>query len=276
MDGEGAKAEVEVEVEGESDKRVGWVIGDELDRAKSEEGWEEKYEQKWPFRATAGTEDWEGRAFVTYVLSSSDNHQLTSRAHVITLLGLNVKANTSPLLLVPPPSPPSLPLPHQAAWAQLAFEDLSVPALSILPAPLASLYAVGATTGIVLHVGRDRSEIAVVTDSVIRWECSTTVEVGHGDCEVWLEDLLMKDQDLDKNLQMNMGGDGTWEAGQKEKMIKEVANVIWTECTGDDLEVPPAEAGSKAIAAVAAQAQEDDSFDVAKKYVHLYSCRVLS
>jgi len=187
------------------------------------------------------------------------------RTHVLSLLGLNVKANTSPLLLVPPPSPPSFPLPHQAAWAQLAFEDLSVPALSILPASLASLYAVGATTGIVLHVGRDRSEIAVVTDSVIRWECSTTVDVGYGDCEAWFEDLLMKDPDLDKNLQMNMGGDGSWEVGQKEKLIKEVANFIWTECTGDDLEVPPAEDGSKAIAAVTAQAQEDDSFDVAKK-----------
>jgi actin-related protein 9 len=91
------------------------------------------------------------------------------------------------------------------------------------------------------------------------------VEVGYGDCEVWFEDLLMKDADLDKNLQMNMGGDGSWEAGQKEKLIKEVANFIWTECTGDDLEVSPAEDGSKAIAAVTAQAQEDDSFDVAKK-----------
>jgi actin-related protein 9 len=135
-----------------------------------------------------------------------------------------------------------------------------------MPASLASLFALGATSGIVLHVGRDRSEITIVTDSVIRWECSTTVQVGYGDCEVWLEDLLMKDTDLDKNLQMNLGGDGTWEAGQKERLVKEVANVIWTECTGEDLEVPPAEAGTKALAAVTASAQEDDSsFDVAKK-----------
>lgn len=76
----------------------------------------------------------------------------------------------------------------------------------------------------------------------------------------------MKDTDLDKNLQMNLGGDGTWEAGQKEKLVKEVAQVIWTECTGEDLEVPGAEAGSKALAAVNVSAQEDDSsFDVAKK-----------
>jgi actin-related protein 9 len=196
---------------------------------------------------------------------SSTKYQLIYRSHVLTLLGLKVASNTSPLLLIPPPSPPSLPLPHQALWAQIAFEDLHVPAFSIIPAPLASLFAVGATTGIVLHIGRDRSEVSVVTDSIIRWECSTTVEVGYGDCEVWFEDLLMRDADLDKNLQMNLGGDGTWEAGQKERMIKEVAKVIWTECTGDDLEIPPAEAGSKAIAAVTAQAQEDESFDVAKK-----------
>jgi actin-related protein 9 len=189
---------------------------------------------------------------------------LTCRTHVLSLLGIKVASNTSPLLLIPPPSPPSLPLPNQALWAQLAFEELNVPALSILPASLAGLYALGATTGIILHIGRDRSEITVVTDSIIRWECSTTVQVGYADCEVFLEDLLTKDADLDKNLQVNMGGDGTWEAGQKEKMIKEISNIIWTECTGDDLEVPPAEAGQRAIAAVAAQ-QEDDSFDVAKK-----------
>jgi len=259
---DGAK-EGEGETEGE--RRVGWIIGEELSKAHSEEGWEERYEQRWPFRATSGEEDWEGKAYVMCVIVSSDRYQLINRSHVLTLLGLKVGSNTSPLLLIPPPSPPSLPLPHQALWAQLAFEDLHVPAFTILPAPLASLFALGATTGIVLHIGRDRSEVSIVTDSIIRWECSTTVEVGYGDCEVWFEDLLMKDADLDKNLQMNLGGDGTWEAGQKEKMVKEVAKVIWTECTGDDLEIPPAEAGSKAIAAVTAQAQEDDSFDVAKK-----------
>jgi actin-related protein 9 len=188
------------------------------------------------------------------------------RAHLLSLFGLKASVNTSPILLVPPPSPPSLPLPTQALWAQLAFEELNTPAFSMVPASLASLFALGATTGIVLHIGRDRSEITIVTDSVIRWECSTTVDVGYADCEVWLEDLLMKDMDLDKNLQMNLGGDGTWEAGQKEKLVKEVAHVIWTECTGEDLEVPGAEAGSKALAAVNASAQEDDSsFDVAKK-----------
>ena len=71
MDGD---AKVEVEVEGEGEKRVGWIIGDELNKARSDEGWVERYEQKWPFRATSGTEDWEGRAYVMYVHLSTSFH----------------------------------------------------------------------------------------------------------------------------------------------------------------------------------------------------------
>lgn len=63
MDGEAKEGEVE----SEGEKRVGWIVGEELNKARSEEGWEEKYEQKWPFRATSDTEDWEGRAYVLYV-----------------------------------------------------------------------------------------------------------------------------------------------------------------------------------------------------------------
>lgn len=188
------------------------------------------------------------------------------RSHLITVLGHKIPSNTSPLLLIPPPSPPSVPLPHQALWAQLAFEELNVPALSVLPTPLASIYALGATSGIVLHIGRDRSEVAVVTDSVIRWECTTTVQVGYGDCETWFEDLLMKDEELDKSLKAAASVEDSWGEGQKAKLVKEVAGVIWTECTGEDLEVTPADGAAKAQAALAAPVPEDDSsFDVAKK-----------
>jgi len=64
MDGD---AKTEVEVEGEAEKRIGWIVGEDLNNARSEEAWEEKYEQKWPFRATPGTVDWEGRAYVMFV-----------------------------------------------------------------------------------------------------------------------------------------------------------------------------------------------------------------
>jgi len=66
MDGDAKVGDVEGEGEGE--KRVGWIIGEELSKARSEEDWENKYEQHWPCRASSsGAEDWEGRAYVLYV-----------------------------------------------------------------------------------------------------------------------------------------------------------------------------------------------------------------
>lgn len=192
------------------------------------------------------------------------------RSHFLTMLGHKIQSNTSPLLLIPPPSPPSLPLPDQAQWTQLAFEELNVPALSIIPASLASTYALGSTSGIILNVGRSRSEISIITDSLIRWECNTTVQVGYEDCEEWFEDLLMSDLDLEKSLKLASGSGEMLEDGEKRRLVKEVTKVIWNECTGDDLEVTPSGGGAKVQAALAAQVQDDDSsFDIAKKWVSL-------
>lgn len=41
-----------------------WIVGDELEKVMSEEGWEERYDLKWPFRYTKAHDDWEGREFV--------------------------------------------------------------------------------------------------------------------------------------------------------------------------------------------------------------------
>jgi len=71
---EGDAKVADVEVEGEGEKRVGWIIGEELSKARGEEGWEDNYEQHWPFRASSGTEDWEGRAYVLYVWLSRTGH----------------------------------------------------------------------------------------------------------------------------------------------------------------------------------------------------------
>lgn len=45
----------------------GWLVGEELSKALAEPGAEERYEQRWPFRAGSGGQDWEGRAYVLYV-----------------------------------------------------------------------------------------------------------------------------------------------------------------------------------------------------------------
>lgn len=173
--------------------------------------------------------------------------------------------NISPLLLILPPSPPSLPLPAQALYTQFAFERLNVPALSILPAPLAAIFALGATTGIILHVSRNTSEVSVIVDSVVRWECCVTVQIGQADCEEWFDRLLMADEALDKELRQAAGVD-QWEERSKAKLVSELAGLVWRECTGDDIEIPVAKVGSNVFVLATAMPQEDEgTFDVAKK-----------
>ncbi|WWD17038.1 hypothetical protein CI109_101475 [Kwoniella shandongensis] len=237
----------------EGTSRHGWVVGEELDTAEKEDGWEEKYDVRWPFRPSKDAEDWDGREFVL--------------SHFYSLLGLKVANNSSPLLFIPPPTPPTLPLSTQALYTQLAFEGLNVPIFSILPSPLASLFALGATTGIVIHVGRHESSIFVITDSVVRWECSTTALVGEADCEEWFERLLMRDEALAKELRLATEKE-TLDEEEKRKLVKEIASVVWNECTGDDIEVPAAkvESGAVVISTLGTE-KEDDAFDVAKKLV---------
>ena len=58
----------------------------------------------------------------------------------------------------------------------------------------------------------------------------------------------------------------SWMAGQKERLVKEMAEVVWRDCTGDDIEVPIARVGSKAFVVANSVTQEDEgAFDVAKK-----------
>ncbi|WVR06768.1 hypothetical protein IAU60_003803 [Kwoniella sp. DSM 27419] len=231
--------------------RYSWLIGEDLVNAEKEEGFQSKYELRWPFRPTSGTEDWDGRA---YVLS-----------HLLSIAGLKIPTNFSPLLFVPPPTPPTMPLSTQAAYTQLAFETLNAPLFSLLPSPLASLYALGATTGIVIHVGRYESTIFIVTDSVVRWECSTVVEVGEGDCVEWFERLLMEDEALDQELKA-VAENPDLDSEEKRKFVREVAEVVWRECTGDDIEVP-FKGGNQNSAMLLPADKEEESFDVAKKLV---------
>jgi actin-related protein 9 len=150
-------------------------------------------------------------------------------------------------------------------YCQMAFEQLNVPGFSVLPNPLASLFALNATTGIILHIGRTTSEVSIIVDSLVRWECSTTVEIGQEDCEAWFIDLLNRDESLETELRAAVG-EG-WDEATKQRLVREVAEFVWKECTGDDIEVPPAQVASKAFVAATQPAPEGDEgdFDVAKK-----------
>lgn len=195
-------------------------------------------------------------------------------AHIFSLLNINVTSNTSPMLLIPPAEPATLPLPDQALYTQLAFENLNVPGFSIVPLPLASLFALNATTGLVVHVGRTSSSVFIVTDSIVRWECSVTVDVGMTDCEEWFRGRLAQDSALEKALKAAVGEAEPWTEALKAKLVAEVADATWRVCGEDDQRdkfvVPAAKtAGGKTTApnALPVPAADDGEFDVVGRLV---------
>lgn len=113
-----------------------------------------------------------------------------------------------------------------------------------------------------------------MTDSIVRWECSTTAAVGAKHCEEFFEKLLLADSALDTELSMaaGRGSEVDWEAGQKEALIKEVCSVVWNECTGEDIQVPPIKGVNAIVSGTSAEADESN-FDVAKKWVYFRSIR---
>lgn len=249
-----------------SSSRDGWIAGEALSSAQSGEDFGSKYEIKFPFRQSE-QEDWDGRAFVLYVSSSHPLDIalcLTVRQSVIKQLGTTISSNSSPLLLIPTPSS-SLPNSTQALYSQMAFERLNVPAFALLPSSLAALFALGQTTGIIVHIGYERTFISIIIDSVLREECSAVVEVGKKHCEEHFVKLLLADAGLDKELRSVLEkGDAAWQAGEKEKYVQEVADFVWKECMdGDDIEVVGA-TGAK-VALPGKEVEDDSSFDVAKK-----------
>lgn len=135
---------------------------------------------------------------------------------------------------------------------------------SILPAPLAGLFALGATTGIVIYVGHEESSAFVITDSIVRWECTTSVQIGQADCEYHFEQLLFEDDLLDQELKTAAGNE-LLDQEEKRKLVKEVASFVWTECTGDDIEVPGLNAKAAIVIGAAQTSGEEETFDVAKK-----------
>ncbi|WVQ79991.1 hypothetical protein IAT38_002092 [Cryptococcus sp. DSM 104549] len=210
----GANTNGDVQMDGETPapevvSKSGWLVGEELVNAQKAEGWEETLTVRWPFRPSKEADDWDGREFIL--------------SHLYHLLNITIQSNTSPLLLLPPSSP-SLPLSSQALYTQMAFESLNTPQFSIIPSPLAGLFALNAVTGLVVSIGRNESSVFVVTDSIVRWECSATADVGEADCEEWFEGLLMEDLFLEQELKTAAEKDEL-PADEKRKLVKEVALV---------------------------------------------------
>lgn len=144
----------------------------------------------------------------------------------------------------------------------MSFEKLNTPSFALLPPSFAAIFALGQTTGIIVHVGYETTIVNIIVDSIIREECSTTIELGVKHAERRFKELLRDDKSLDRELKSVLGKEG-FEEGEKARYIDELAHFVWEECTlGDDLEIVTA-TGGKSV--VLGKEGEDDSFDVAKK-----------
>ncbi|KAL7418579.1 Actin-like protein arp9 [Cryptotrichosporon argae] len=201
-------------------------------------------ETRWPFRPSSA-DDWEGREFLL--------------KHVLSLLGVDTSSNPPSVLLVPPCP---LPQPDSALYTQLAFEKLNLPAFSLLCAPLAALFALNTTTGIVVHVGHETTTVSVVVDAIAR-ECGAVVELGRRDVEAAFARALAADDAVDAELRLAAGA-AEWTPGQKDALVTELVGAVIAEC-GDDIDIPLAQAGAAVV--LPPLPAEEDAFDVAKKLV---------
>jgi actin-related protein 9 len=113
------------------------------------------------------------------------------RKHALEVMGpYRRKSNDSPILF----THPSLFSADQTQLlTQTAFERLNLPAIALIPRSLASLYAVGSTTGICVDIGYKSSTITPVVDTVIYSHTIVEVKMGLKHCEAYLAKLLAQD-----------------------------------------------------------------------------------
>lgn len=108
----------------------------------------------------------------------------------------------------------------------------------------------------------EQSTVYVIIDSILRLECSRTVNLGSRDCEEFFRGLLMADQALDKELKA-VAGKEEWAQGEKEGWVKKVEEVFWREAGVLGVEVPSA-SGAK-VAVVGTEEEDEGAFDVTKR-----------
>ncbi|PVU96162.1 hypothetical protein BB559_002472 [Furculomyces boomerangus] len=74
--------------------------------------------------------------------------------------------------------------------AKMFFEELNVPAIVILERPLAGLFGVGSTTGVVIEISLNYTSVVPIIDSQIQINCAHQVEMGGRDIANALADLI--------------------------------------------------------------------------------------
>jgi actin-related protein 9 len=202
------------------------------------------------------------------------------RHHLFTYqFGQPPRENSTSLILVPPPTRSFVNSNALLAkYTQLAFESLNCSTFAVLPWPIASLFGVGAVTGMVVHVGSHSTEIAVVVESTVRTDVAGCVEVGREDCIRHLSTLLSTEAGLQDTIRSKIEDSAVRKTHSTvDSAMRELAETILDDEDRSKIVIPLA-SGSKAVVAGddVLQEEEEGVLNVAKMCVKVIHLQLIS
>lgn len=112
-------------------------------------------------------------------------------------LKLKRTQNESPVLLT---FPHGLPRDAHERVCQIFFERFNAAAVSTLERPLAQLYAVNALNGLVVDIGKHRTDVSPIYECAVQHNCVDYVPIGIEDCERYLVTLLKGNEQVVQTL----------------------------------------------------------------------------
>ncbi|KAI9208297.1 actin family [Polychytrium aggregatum] len=77
--------------------------------------------------------------------------------------------------------------------AQIMFESLNCPGILVVEQPLMALYGANLSTGLVIDIGHETTDITPVIDNVVVRHASITLDLGGSDIDQYLLSLLRED-----------------------------------------------------------------------------------
>ncbi|KAL7409907.1 actin-domain-containing protein [Mrakia frigida] len=169
------ESKMDVDVAGPSSSKKAkvssYLVGKDLEDALAAG---EELEVTWPLRGKDAWSDWRS-------IEALWKHTLYS------IGPYHRRTNDSPVLLTHPSTLSNLQIHH---LTQTLFERLNLPAISLLSRPLASLYAMNSTTGVVIDVGYESTTVSPVSDSTVYTNGVVEVPLGIRHCEAYMAKLL--------------------------------------------------------------------------------------
>ncbi|KZT53406.1 actin-like ATPase domain-containing protein [Calocera cornea HHB12733] len=180
-----------------------YLVGAQIDEAEAAG---DELEYFWPF-AAGDVGDWVQAEALWKRLLFTD-------------FGVRRKVNESPVCLS---FTSGLSYDTYERLAQLFFERFNVPALCLVERPLAQLFAVNATTGVVVEIGREETTSTPVLDTIVQHAAVFRTRVGARDCEVYLAHLLSSSQSITQTLsppEAPLSAEALWE--QLLKLVQQL------------------------------------------------------